>query len=108
MSGEDLDELFMHTVTVDSWVGVGAYGDVYADTSDSLPCYLDETRKLVRDENGTETTSEATVFVSLQDGETFKPGSIVHLEDRDALVISRARRDGRPLDLPSHTEVALT
>lgn len=105
---DDLDELLMHEVTVDTWQGVGAYGDVYAPTSGPVPCYLDEKRQLVRDEHGTETTSEAAVFVSLQDGEAFTPGSRVHLDGRDAYVISRARRDGDALDLPSHTEVALT
>lgn len=105
---DELEELFMHEVAVQTWAGTGAYGDVYEDRTPPLPCYLDETRKLVRDEHGTETVSEATVFVSLQDGEAFTPGSLVHLDDRDAYVISRARRDGEPLGLPSHTEVTLT
>lgn len=103
-----IEDLFMHEVTVETFTGSGAYGDTWADESDPVACYLDEKRQLVRDDTGDEVVSEASLFVTLTDGDLFPPGSRVHVPGRVALVISRARRDGRLLDLPSHTELALT
>lgn len=108
MSGDGIDELFMDAVTVETYEGTGAYGDTWADESDPVPCFCDETRSLVRDEHGVEVVSEATVLAPLAVAGLFPVGSRVHMPGRTATVISCARWDGDALDLPSHTEVTLT
>jgi len=47
-------------VTVRTRTGEGSYGDVFAEALD-VPCYLDETRRLVRDASGQQAVSEATL-----------------------------------------------
>ena len=109
MTDDDgIDELFMDTVTVETYEGSGAYGDTWADESAPVPCFRDETRRLVRDEHGVEVVSEATVLAPLTVADQFPPGSRVHMPGRIATVISCARWDGEALDLPSHTEVTVT
>lgn len=105
---DELDELFMHTVTVETFQGSGAYGDTWADESSPVPCFLDAARKRVRDENGDEVVSEATVLLPLGHIDAFTPGSRVHVRGRTALVITSKAWDGDALDLPSHGEVTLT
>lgn len=105
---DELDELFMHTVTVETYQGSGAYGDSWADVSDPVRCFVDHARKIVRDEKGAEVVSEATVLLPLGRIDAFTPGSRVHVRGRTALVITSKTWDGDALDLPSHGEVTLT
>ncbi|MFE5777082.1 hypothetical protein [Brachybacterium sp. NPDC056505] len=106
MSG--IEEFFIHEVTVDTFTGGGAWGDTYEPTSDPIPCYRDDTRQLVRDADGTEVVSSATVYAALAAAPVFTVGSLVHLPGRDAQVIGCNARDGDALGLPSHVEVTLT
>ena len=108
MSDDGIDELFMDTVTVETYEGTGAYGDTWADESEPVRCLRDESRRLVRDKHGEEVVSEATILAPLAAAALFPPGSRVHLPGRVATVITCARWDGEPLDLPSHTEVTVT
>lgn len=52
--------LLKDKVTVSTYSGEGAYGAVTADPVEVF-CNIDETRRLVRDANGDETVSEATL-----------------------------------------------
>lgn len=52
--------LLKDQVEVATYAGEGAYGPVTAD-SVTVWCSVDESRRLVRDANGDETTSEATL-----------------------------------------------
>ncbi|MDN5687010.1 MAG: hypothetical protein L0G94_10125 [Brachybacterium sp.] len=106
--GGGIDDLFMHSCTVETYQGSGAYGDSWADESGPIRCLIDGTRKRVRDEHGDEVASEATILAPLTAAALFRTGSRVHYRDRTAVVISCKRWDGDALDLPSHTEVALT
>lgn len=105
---DPLDELYMNTVTVETYQGGGAYGDTWGEVSEPVRCLVDATRRLVRDTHGEEVVSEATIFMPFGTAELFPPGSRVHLEDRIAVVIARKRRDGAALDLPSHAEVTVS
>lgn len=105
---DDLNGLFMHTVKVETYQGTGAYGDTWGPKSGDMPALVDHSRRLVRDERGSEVVSEATVRLPLSYADAFPPGSRVHLRTRTATVISRKEWDGTALDLPSHVEVTLT
>lgn len=52
--------LMKQLVTVATRTGEGAYGPIDAEPR-TVECMVDETRRLVRDANGDETTSEATL-----------------------------------------------
>ena len=108
LEDDDIAELFIHTVTVETYAGSGAYGDTWEPESEPVPCFIDESRRLVRDQHGAEVTSETTILTTLGEADRFTPGSRVHVRDWTATVIGRARFDGEELGLPSHTEVNLT
>ena len=105
MSSE-IESMFIHTVTVEAYLGTGAYGDRWADPV-TVPCFVDETRRLVRDATGTEVVSEATVYASTGAYELFPPGSRVTVRAASTHVIGRALFDGDALELPSHLAVTL-
>ena len=48
------------TVTVQTRTGGGSYGDTLSDPVD-VPCFVDETRRMVRDAGGQQVVSEATL-----------------------------------------------
>jgi len=52
--------LLKDTVNVRTRTGEGSYGDTWATAVD-VPCFVDTTRKLVRDGTGQETVSELTL-----------------------------------------------
>lgn len=57
--------LLKDEVTVATYTGEGAYGPVTADPI-TVWCNVDETRRLVRDANGDEAVSEATLHLHPQ------------------------------------------
>lgn len=106
-AAEDLEEFYVHTVTVDVVTGGGPWGDEVT-TSDPLRCFVDDSRSFVRDSNGVEVVSSTTITAPPEYRENFTPGTTVHLPHRDAQVIAVAVADSAALDLPDHIEVALT
>lgn len=98
----------VHEVTVDTYLGSGAHGDVFADTSDPVACMRDDKRQIVRSSDGTEMVSETTLIMRLANAPAFEPGSIVHLPHRDATVISAAERRDGGLGAWQHLQVTLT
>jgi hypothetical protein len=58
---------FVHTVTVETFQGAGAYGDVFAAPVTLAPpngCWVDNARKVVRNKDGVEVVSETSVATS--------------------------------------------
>lgn len=106
-AADELAEFYVHTVTVRTLTGGGAWGDEFADPVE-VPCFIDHTRALVRNGAGAEVISEATLTCSPQDYQHFTPGTEVDLPDRTATVIKAGLADSGALDLPDHTEVTLT
>ena len=108
MSADDLDALFVHTDTVRTLTGSGGMGQTWADPVD-VACFIDDQVRLVRAPDATETTSSTTLYARPEHTAALTPGSEVDLPSgRTATVITTARRDGGPLDLPDHVEAALT
>lgn len=103
----ELEELYVHQVQVETFKGTGSWGDVYENLSDPVPCFLDNQTQLTRDQSGAEVVSTATVYAALSAAPQFTVGSLVHLPGRKAQVIGCNPRDGGTLGLPSHVEVNL-
>lgn len=93
-----------HSVTIEPYAGSGAYGDTYGAPV-VIPCWVEQGRKLVRAEDGSETVSETTIYA--QPGTTAPARSRVTLPGgATTVVISTSDRDGGTLPLPSHVEIA--
>ena len=97
--------LLRHTVTVEPYLGTGAYGAQYGP-SVALKCLRDDDRKLVRSPEGEEVLTRASLYclptanvpihsrVTLQDGQ-------------QGTVFATRLFDGGGLATPNHLEVSL-
>jgi hypothetical protein len=118
MSDNDFDEFFVHTASVEKWLGTGSNGDVYASPAVVIQCFADDSRKLVRNANGEQVISETTLYTSILNAPLFVEKSrITVLGDSDSdeltpgrasLVIKVNANDSGDLDLPDHLAVSLT
>jgi hypothetical protein len=118
MSAHDLDEFFVHTASVETWLGTGSNGDVYASPAVVIQCFADDARKLVRNANGEQVVSETTLYTTNDHVALFVEKSrVTFLNDPDgdgivpsrtALVIKVNANDSGALDLPDHLAVTLT
>lgn len=107
MAADELNDFLVHTVTITPKTGDGAYGPVFGPPVPDVPAWVDEQTRLVRDSDGVEVVSSATVYARA--GTVAPPGSrLVLPSGRDAEVIACTVRDSGPLDLPDHVEIALT
>jgi len=98
--------LLRHTVIIRPFLGEGPFGPSYGDPVQAR-AWVDERRRLVRDPEGAEVVSEATVY--LPPGTACPVGSLVTLPSgREAEALAVAVRDGGGLPTPDHVEVALT
>ncbi|WP_181034117.1 hypothetical protein [Arthrobacter sp. GMC3] len=99
----------VHAVTVDPYQGEGGMVTIYGPTAGPVPCFIDDTRAMVRTMAGDTVVSETTLYVvdKAWTG-SFPPESIVHLPGRDATVIKVSNRDSGDLGLPDHLKIALT
>lgn len=103
----DFSEFYVHTVDVETLSGGGPMGDTYAAPI-TVPCLIDEERKLVRSATGDEVVSETTLLMDKSHYDKFTPESPVTYRGRRATVISRSLFDSGPLGLPDHCEIRLT
>ena len=103
---ELLDELVVsHTITIEPHAGSGPYGDTWGPGVQVSPCFVDQSRRLLRDPGGSRVISGSTVYAPL--GTVCPDRSRVTLPDgQQTLVISTARRDGGGLDVPEHLEIS--
>jgi len=106
-TADELDDFLVHVVDVTPLVGSGGLGDVYGDAVLGVPCLVDETVRLVRNRDGAEVVSTASVFARTTAPDA-PPGSLLVLPSgRTAVVLTQARRTSGPLDLPDHVEWAV-
>lgn len=105
----EFDEFMVQTVTVDPYQGEGGMGTIYAPTAGPVPCFIDDTRALVRTSAGDTVVSETTLWIVDKAWlPSFPPESIVHLPTRDATVIRLSDAESGALELPDHFKVVLT
>lgn len=95
----------VHRVDVEPLLGAGGYGDQHDAKIPNIPCMRDDRTRLVRNSEGDEVTSQTTLIMRLAQASRFPPGSLVHLPDRVAAVITTARRDDGGLGAWQHLEV---
>jgi len=108
MSGDDLADFYVHTISVQTLTGTGGMGDTYADPVDRA-CFVDDKRRLVRSSSGEEVTSETTIFGPPALSEVVVAESLVTLPSgRVATVITTSNLDSGAMDLPDHFEANLT
>jgi hypothetical protein len=103
---------FVHTVTVETFEGAGAYGNVYASPVTLAPpngVWVDGARKLVRNSAGVEVVSETSLATFKANAPLFTPDSRVTINGVVSLVIKTNEADSGSLNLPTdHVEVNLT
>lgn len=103
----DLDDFYVHTVTVETKTGTGAYGDVYAEPVD-VDCWLEPKRRLVRNKDGQEVLSSSFLSCPVPEEPKFVPDSKVTHNGHTALVIGVNTLTSGALQLPDHLEIDLT
>ncbi|WP_181276005.1 hypothetical protein [Brevibacterium oceani] len=104
---DELALFWVHTTSVRTYEGSGPFGETYADPVD-VPCFIDNTRKLVRDQTGREVTSEATITGPVTKAAHFTPESLVTIDGNERTVLTVATHYSGSLDLPDHFEVTTT
>ena len=103
----ELDDFFVHTVTLTQKTGDGGYGPTFGPPAD-VASFVDDVVQLVRAPDGEQVVSSSTVYAA-PDAPDGPPGSTITLPDgRVATVITQARRTSGPLDLPDHVAWTVT
>lgn len=125
---DDLDFFYVHSVSVESFQGAGAMGDVYAAPV-TVAGFLEGKIINVRDATGNLVVSSSTFYCSATDGAQFTPDSRVRSASpgtvlpgpatfpgdltpsaypvRSAYVISQNVNDAPGLGLPEHSAIYL-
>lgn len=77
MDGQRIpDELLPHQVTVERYLGRGAYGDVYADPEHITRAQVEDKVRWVRDATGAEQVSSTIIYLEIPEA-PINPGSLV-------------------------------
>lgn len=102
---------FVHTVTVETFLGVGADGDVYATPVTLAPpngCWVDASQKVVKNKDGIEVVSQTAVATACANAPLFTTGSRVTTGGVVSHVLHVNNGDSGSLNLPTdHLEVNL-
>lgn len=113
MSG-NIARLFTQSVTLETFLGAGAYGDTYADPAE-VSCFIQDAVKLTRSSTAEEVVSTTTLFAALATSPDsppvagqFSAGSRVTVNGRQAFVIHAARQNSGGPTRIHHTRVDLT
>lgn len=107
MSADDLDEFWVHTITVETFLGEGGNGPAYADPVD-VPCFIDGGVKVTRTATGEQLVVNAPVYAPLEHAATLTAESRVTVRGRTARILAATVYDSGDLDLPDHVQVTLT
>jgi hypothetical protein len=99
-------EILVHTVTVETYAGTGAYGDTYAPPVE-VQCFVEDSRRLVRNADGDQVISEATIYAAPADAEKLVEKTLVTLPSgRSSKVIVRKIHDDGDMGAPQHVEAS--
>ncbi|MDA8440487.1 MAG: hypothetical protein M0Z51_16735 [Propionibacterium sp.] len=104
MSG--IAAFFVHSASVETFAGTGAYGDTYAAPV-TVAGFLDDGVVLVRTGTSEQLVQKSILYAALSDAAKFIPQSRVTVNGRVSWVSEARRRDGGALGLPDHVEVDL-
>lgn len=98
--------MFVHTASVETFTGTGAYGATYA-TPVPVKGFLDDGVVLVRTGTSDQLVQKSIFYAALSDAATLAPKSRITVNGRVAWVSEARRRDGGSLGLPDHVECDL-
>lgn len=101
-----IEDFFVHSVSVETWLGTGAAGDIYAAPA-TVPGFLEGKNVLVRDATGQQVVANSTFYCSVADGAKFSPDSKVTTGARVSHVIGQNVNDAPGLGLPDHAAIYL-
>lgn len=95
--------LLPHVADIEPFKGNGAYGPVYEPVIEDQPCLIDDERRMVRDDEGTEVVSNTTMY--FLPGTRCPAGSRITAYGRQMIAITSFDRNGGRLPTPDHVEV---
>lgn len=101
-----------HKARLQPYTGTGAYGDSWGPEVER-PCWIDETRRLVRAADGSEKVAEATLLLPLDARGQALPGSLVKLHTeiegpyRESQVLTASLRTDGGMGAWQHLEVTV-
>jgi len=104
---DDLDDMFVHTITVEKYLGEGGNGTSYAEPLD-VPCFIDGGVKVVRTATGEQVVANAPVYAPLEHAATLVAESRVTIRGATARVLAATVYESGDLDLPDHVQITLT
>lgn len=110
----NINRLFKQSVTLETYLGSGAYGDVFAAPV-TVACFIEDATKLVRNSSEEEVVSTTTLYAAIAGAPAeppvqgqFSAMSRVAVNGRDAHVITTARVDSAGPARIHHIQVSLT
>ena len=99
------DFLLTHDATFHPYTGSGGHGDTYGDPV-TAASFIEHKRQLVKNDDGSEATSETTVYTQLDAFDSMPQRSLVDLPGGvESKVVQAFRRDGGGLPVPDHWEI---
>lgn len=105
---DDLQDFWVHTATVETYVGTDGYGRETFAPASTFGCFIEQKRRLVRDKTGAEVISETTLYGEPTVAALCTPGTRVTINGTETRVITASLLTSGDLDLPDHTVVSLT
>lgn len=102
-----ISRLFTQSVSVETFAGTKNGNAVYA-TAATVACFVNDSRKLVRNATGEEVVSTTTLYTPLADVAVFAVGSRVNVNGRKAFVLGAYKRDSAGPASAHHIQVDLT
>lgn len=122
MRKRGIARFFVHSISVQTWLGTGSNGNVYAAAVTLSPAagngvLVDDAIHLVRNKDGDEVTSQGHIAAPLSTVSLFTPDSLVTIlgdsdgdeiaaKPRRVIVVNTA--DAAGLNLPEHVVISLT
>jgi hypothetical protein len=108
MAESDLDDLYVHTASVEKYLGTNADGADLYDPAVDVACYAEGQRRLVLNADGEQVVSETTVYTYPSKSDLFPPLSLVTVLGGTSRVIRLNTFTSGDLDLPDNLVIALT
>lgn len=103
----DIDDMFVHTISVETYLGEGGNGSAYAAPVD-VPCFIDGGVKVTRTATGEQLVVNAPVYAPLEHAATLVAESRVTMRGATSRILAATVYDSGDLDLPDHVQITLT
>jgi hypothetical protein len=102
-----ISRLFTQSVSVETFAGTQNGTATYASAA-TVACFVNDSRKLVRNATGAEVVSSTTLYTPLTALAAFVVGSRVTVNGRKAFVLGAYKRDSAGPVSSHHVQVDLT